>query len=130
MTYRISRSSIRNSKKKAKTFFINQKKKKQKSKLYKYAKYILRTDAFIIDYNRAFKCLDAIGFIYDDYHQHWAETDGNSILLNTFKTFSDKSLTDTLIHEAIHNIILRDAKYIIPEEKEHNIMKLIDKDLI
>ena len=126
----IYRSDVKKAKSKAKSFFTEQKNLGKKSRIYKISKDILRTDNFIIDYNTSFRCLDNINFIYDQIHRHWAETDGKGIELNTWKTFTDKLLTDTLIHEALHGIVLRDSKHTIPEEKEHRIMELIDPDLI
>ena len=36
----------------------------------------------------------------------------------------------TLIHEALHDIILRNNRHTIPEEKEHKIMELVYPSLI
>ena len=100
------------------------------SAIYKSSKSILRTTKFIIDYPQIFRILDNVDFIYDDVNRHWAETDGISITLNIFKNFTDELLTNTLIHEALHGVILRDSRHMIYEEKEHRIMALIYHDLI
>lgn len=126
----IYRNNIKKAKIKAKDFFIKQKNLGFQSQIYKSAKYILRTKNFNINYDKAFKILDNIEFIYDPIHKHWAETDGKCIWLNCYKEFTTKLLIDTLIHETLHGIILRDSKHSIPEEKEHRIMELINKDLI
>ena len=129
----ISRKLIKKSREKSKRFFMNLKKKGKYSSLHKHTAFILRTKDFSIDYELTSQLLDNIQFIYDPINKHWAETDGSCIFLNTYKNFkNDKNniLTNTLIHEALHNIILRNNKFLIPEEKEHKIMELMNPLLI
>ena len=126
----ILRSFIKKQKNNAKKYFKNQKKLGINSKIYLSAKIILRNSNFTVNYEKAISILDNIDFIYNDIDKHWAETDGKSISLNTFKYYTNSLLYYTLIHEALHNIILRNNKHFIPEEKEHLIMKLINKKLI
>ena len=123
-------SILKKSRANAHRYFTTQQRLGNRSAIYKSSKSILRTTKFSIDYLQAFKILDHIDFIYDDINRHWAETDGISITLNTFKDFSEKLLTDTLVHEALHGVILRDSRHMIYEEKEHRIMVLINPDLI
>lgn len=129
----ISRIILKQAKKKAKRFFQKEKKKQKISKIYSASKFILRSTNFSINYDKSLKLLDNIQFFYDDINKHWAETDGFIILLNSFKNFNNDEkniLTNTLIHEALHNVILRDNKHIIPEKKEHLIMEIINPQLI
>ena len=126
----LRRSKIRKAREKSKRFFLRQQRLGVKSDIYKSCKFVLRTQKFTIDYNKLFECLDNINFIYDSINKHWAETDGHSISLNTFKNFSHKLLTNTLIHEALHDVIYRDSRHIIPEKKEHRIMELINPQLL
>jgi len=129
----ITRKLIKKSREKSLKFFINQKKKGKKSSIYFASKFILRSNDFSINFNLAFKLLNNIDLFYDNINQHWAETDGTCIRLNTFKDYKndkDNILTDTLIHEALHDIILRNNKHTIPEEKEHKIMELVYPSLI
>jgi len=126
----ILRSFIKKQKNNAKKYFKNQKKLGINSKIYLSAKFILRNSNFTVNYEKAISILDNIDFIYNDIDKHWAETDGKSISLNTFKYYTNSLLYYTLIHEALHNIILRNNIHFISEEKEHLIMKLIDKKLI
>ena len=95
-------SILKKSRANAHRYFTSQQRLGNRSAIYKSSKSILRTTKFSIDYLQAFKILDHIDFIYDDINRHWAETDGISITLNTFKDFSEKLLTDTLVHEALH----------------------------
>ena len=124
------RNIIKKAKNKSKKFFIEQQILGYNSNIYKSCKSILRTSNFIINYSKTFECLDNIDFIYDPINNHWAETDGKSILINTYKNYTLELLTNTLIHEAMHYIIYRDSKYEIPEEKEHKIMELTNPLLI
>ena len=124
------RSTINKARRKSKQFFAKQQKAGYNSKLYKSSKFILRTNNFSINYYHAFRCLDNINFMYDNINKHWAETDGRSIWLNTYKTYNDKLLSDTLIHEALHGIIYRANRHEIPEYKEHQIMELIDGSFV
>jgi len=126
----LTRNYIKKSRIKARKFFLQEQKYGTSSNIYKSAKFILRNDRFCINYSGALTCLDNIEFIYDPIHKHWAETDGIEISLNTYKTFTPKLLTDTLIHEALHGIILRERRHFIPEDKEHTMMKMINSDLI
>ena len=126
----ITRTFIVKARNKAKQYFKKQIKLGKKSKIYINSKYVLRTNNFIINYNNSFKCLDNIDFIYDPVNKHWAETDGISISINTYKDYTLNILIYTLIHEAMHGIVYRDSKYEIPEEKEHKIMELVNPLLI
>ena len=121
---------LKKSQNKAKNFFVKQENLGYNSSIYKSSKFILRSTRFTIDYKKIFKCLDTIDFIYDPINKHWAETDSISISINIYKTFTDELLTNTLIHEALHGVIIRNSGHTIPEEKEHNIMYLIDPNLI
>tara|TARA_B100000963_G_C22631851_1_gene675342 strand:+ start:2774 stop:3163 length:390 start_codon:yes stop_codon:yes gene_type:complete len=116
--------------KKCKKFYKYNKKLGKKSNIYKYSRFVLRNSRFKIDYERAFKMLDNIKLIYNQIDKHWAETDGDFIYINTFKNFTNELLINTIIHESLHYIILREGKHYIPEEKEHYIMYLISKYLI
>jgi len=121
---------IKKARNKSKQFFIEQQKLGYNSDIYKCSRFVLRTNKFVINYNTSFKCLDNIDFIYDHINTHWAETDGLSISINTFKDYTDKLLTNTLIHEAMHNIIILDSNHELSEWKEHRIMELVNPLLI
>lgn len=128
----ITRKLIKKAREKSRRFITNHQNKGKHSSLYFAAKSLLRTSDFSINYNIAFKLLNNIDFFYDNINQHWAETDGDHILLNTFKNYYNREdlLVSTLIHEALHNIIYRNNKHTIPEEKEHKIMELTLPSLI
>ncbi len=106
------------------------------TKCREYAKNYVRNDNVIIDHYHPFKllCSDNIYLFYDKEGGHWAETDGETIGLNTYKVWTRKLLINTLKHEALHGYIKRLNKYgntyCIPEEKEHGIMFELDKELI
>ena len=127
---RLTRTELNFAVNNCKNFYIYNKKLGKKSDIYKYSKFVLRNSKFKINYETAFKCLENIKLIYNQEDKHWAETDGYYIYINTFKKFTKEVLVNTLLHETLHYIILRDGKYYIPEEKEHYIMYLICKDLI
>ena len=127
---RLTRIKLRTATDECKIFLIMNKKLGKKSKIYKTAKHILRSEDFTIDYGSRLKCLDDIKLFYNSIDKHWAETDEDNIYINTFKDFDKKLLTYTLIHEVMHYIILRNEGHFIPEQKEHNIMYLVNESLI
>jgi hypothetical protein len=90
----------------------------------------IRNDVVCFNIEHYHNVLKNIKFIYNDIDQHWAETDGESIWLNTFKIWTYPLLVYTLIHECIHGLVKRKGIYDIPEKKEHNIMKKINNKLI
>ena len=128
----ITRKLIRKAREKSRKFLINQQIKGEGASLYASTKYLLRSSDFFIRYDIAFRLLNNIKFFYNDIDQHWAETDGECILLNTFKNYDKREdlLVSTLIHESLHNIIYHNNRHLIPEEKEHKIMELILPTLI
>ena len=130
----ITRFQISKARKKCLRYFSHNRKLGKKSTIYIHTRDILRTSNFTLDYNHALKILWRIEFIYNNIEQHWAETDGQTIWLN--KTFSDELLETTLLHEAFHGLVGRNAPppseyvHFIPEEKEHKIMSKINPLLI
>jgi hypothetical protein len=126
----ITRSSIKKAKSKTAGFLRKEQKLGKRSRFYKITRFVLRTDNFSIKYNDGIIALNNVNFIYDPINKHWAETDGDSITLNTYKNYTVRTLTNTLKHEVLHNIILRDYRHYIPEEKEHKIMELFKPTLI
>ena len=92
--------------------------------------YILRGDSFIINIKQINELLNNIEFFYDDINKHWAETDGESIWLNTWKEWNYEDIYYTLIHEVLHGLIRRKGIHHIPENKEHILMKNIEPLLI
>jgi len=130
LRYNMRRSIIKKAKRESKKFFIEQKRLGNESIIYKSCRNVLRTNNFLIDYNNPLKCLDNIEFTYDSINKYWAETDGISIFINTYKNYTLELLTNTLIHEGLHYTIYRNLKHEIPEEKEHKIMELINPQLI
>jgi len=127
---RLTRSKLNFAVSNCKYFYKYNKKLGKKSNIYKYSKFVLRNSKFKISYETAFKCLENVKLIYNQEDKHWAETDGDYIYINTYKKFTPELLINTLLHETLHYIILRDGKYYIPEEKEHLIMYLICRDFI
>ena len=100
------------------------------STIHRAASFHLRSNSFVVDYSNSYKALANIDTIYDSVEKHWAETDGKSISLNLFRDWKHDDVVFTLIHEAMHYMILRQKKYPVPEEKEHRIMLSVDKRLV
>ena len=131
----ITRTLINKGKKKACLFFNREKKKDNNSKIYLATKDILRSKNFVINYSKIFDLLKNIDFFYEDQEKHWAETDGLAIFINSYynKLLKDNKrnrLTNILIHESLHNVILRNGRHILYEDKEHQIMERINRKLI
>ena len=99
---RVTRYAIKKTIKKVERYISIQKKLAKKSKLYRLAKFICRTDIFTIDGSRNFK--DKIDFLYDPVGDHWAETDGEYIWINTHKIFTPNLLYYTILHEYLHGL--------------------------
>tara|TARA_Y100000591_G_scaffold333321_1_gene375702 strand:+ start:4034 stop:4426 length:393 start_codon:yes stop_codon:yes gene_type:complete len=118
--------------KKIKKYLEMQKKLGKKSIIFKTAKFYCRSNSIKINYRQKINFLNLknIEFVYDDKYRHWAETDNITIWLNKYKSFTEDLLYYTLLHEYLHGIILRDNRHFISEKKEHDIMKLIDRQLI
>lgn len=74
--------------------------------------------------------LSKIHFICDAFHNHWAETDGECIWLNAYKTYSDEILYKTLLHESLHGLVRRNGVHELPEDTEHRMMHLLDSSLL
>ncbi len=125
----LTREKINDAKGRVRNFFKTNKKMGKKSKIYKISKKYCRNKNIKIDYNSGLQCLERINLFYNDIEKHWAVTDGIGIWLNTYREYNDDLLEKTLLHEALHGIILANGYY-IPEYKEHNIMKLIDSKLL
>lgn len=124
----ITRYQINKAKNKVKKYFINQKKARNKSKLYKIACFITRSKNIKIDYER--KLINNIYFITDIINNHWAETDGNAIYINNVKNYNKNLLYYTILHECLHGFIKRNDNSELSEVTEHKLMYYLDKKLI
>lgn len=125
---RLTRNVVKMSIKKVNKYLSREKKLGKKSNIYRLGKFICRTDNFTIDYSRDFK--DKINFLYDPIGDHWAETDGISIWLNTHKVFTHGLLYYTILHEYLHGMIIRKDGNYLSERSEHRLMEYLDQRLI
>ena len=91
---------------------------------------IIRNNNFIINHVHYKTLIHKIEFLYNDTESYWAETDGETIWLNTYKNWTFDLLYYTLIHECIHGLIKRKDGNYLSEHKEHLLMKEIDPLLI
>jgi len=126
----LTRAQLNRVIKKVKLWLEKERDKGIDSIIYKKTTSHLRGNNFFINYDNAFDRLKNIKLEYEDIIQNWAETDGSSITINSYHDWEDSILEKTLIHEALHFIILRDGRHEISEYKEHNIMKSIDSELV
>ena len=124
----ITRYQINFTKNKVKKYFENQKKLKNRSKLYKIASFIARSKNIKIDYDRIL--INNIHFITDLINNHWAETDGNAIYINNVKDYNKNLLYYTILHESLHGCITRNNESELSEFAEHKLMYFLDKKLI
>ena len=109
--------------------FLNlQKKKGNKSNLYKISKKYCRLSKINIKYTNC--CCKNIYFFYDDVNKHWAETDTKNIWINLYKKFSNNLLYYTILHEKLHGIVLRENKHFLTEHVEHKVMFELNKKLV
>ena len=108
--------------------FLLIEKKNKKTKFRKLAQYICRSKNIKFDFNR--KLLNNIEFITNIIDNHWAETDGKTIFINNIKDYNYKILYNTIKHEMIHGMILRNDNSELSEHLEHKIMYLLDSKLI
>ncbi|VVU94920.1 hypothetical protein CPAV1605_645 [seawater metagenome] len=114
----------------AKKWFLIEEKKGKNSLIYKSAKSHLRGGNFIIWYDEANYKLNHVELYHGGVNEHWGETDGITIWLNTCKNWNHELLKNILIHEALHFTIRNQGKYDLSEKKEHNIMFEINPNLI
>ena len=124
-TINLSRDKIKHAIEDTKLWLFN-----NKNEICNTSKNELRNDEVIFNTEHYLKVLNNIEFFYNEVDRYWAETDGETIWLNTFKDWSYSNLVYTLIHECIHGLVKRKGIYDIPEKKEHNIMGILDKNLI
>ncbi len=124
----ITRYKINITRNKVKKYLENQKKLKNKSKLYKIGCFITRSKNIKIDYER--KLINNIYFITNIIDNHWAETDFKAIYINNIKKYSKTSLYYTILHEVLHNMIKRYDNNNLSEHLEHKFMYLLNKKLI
>ena len=108
--------------------FLLIEKKNKKTKFQKLAHYICRSKNIKFDFNR--KLLNNIEFITNIIDNHWAETDGKTIFINNIKDYNYKILYNTIKHEMIHGMILRNNNSELSEHLEHKFMYLLDPKLI
>ena len=115
-----------------KKYLKTNRKRGKKSILYTSACDVCRTKNISIRYLDVLSRINIrnIDFIYDDNYKHWAETDGVTIWLTSYKVFDEDILYYTLLHECLHYLIFRDQKHCVSEKLEHTIMRNIDPRLI
>jgi hypothetical protein len=100
------------------------------NRIHKIGTYYVRNDTITINEKQCNGLLNNVKLFYNEIDKHWAETDGESIWLNTWKTWTYSLLVYTLIHECIHGMIKRNGIHYIPEHKEHKIMEDLEPKLI
>lgn len=124
----ITRYQINKIKKKLLKFLNNIERNKKKTKFYKLAATICRSNSIKININK--NILNNIYFITDNINLHWAETDGQNIYLNNIKNYNYDLLYYTIWHELIHGMILRKDNSELSEYLEHKFMLQFNKQLI
>jgi hypothetical protein len=122
---KLTRSLIINATTQSKTWFDT-----NMIKLSDLSNYVSRDKYPIVMDMTHLSILGRIEFMYDDIHKHWAETDGITIWLNTYKEWTPSLLKYTLIHECIHGLVKRYNGHYLSEYKEHVIMELMDPKLV
>jgi hypothetical protein len=90
---------------------------------------VIRNNKFTVDKEHFATLLYNIEFLYNE-ENYWAETDGTTIWLNTYKNWTSPILYYTLIHECIHGLVIRGDGNYLSEYKEHILMGKIDPLLI
>ena len=89
----------------------------------------VRNNKFTVDKEHFETLLHNVEFLYNE-ENYWAETDGETIWLNTYKNWTPSLLYYTLIHECIHGLIKRKDGNYLSEHKEHILMAEIEPLLI
>ena len=121
----LSRTMIKSSQKKTLIWFNT-----NISLITKIAHNIIRNNNFIINQAHYKTLIYQIEFLYNDIESYWAETDGETIWLNTYKYWTPDLLYYTLIHECIHGLIKRKDGNYLSEHREHKLMGELDPLLI
>jgi len=73
--------------------------------------------------------LTNIIFVFYSQHCHWAETDGTTIWINTYKDYTKSLLYYTLLHESLHYCATREDGSYISENLDHKIIQEISNEL-
>ena len=128
---RLTRDALQRAAGRARVWFAAQESYGRHSAIHHAAARHLRGAEFAMDYEAAYRLLTRIEFAHDCDDVWWAETDGRRIWLNTYAPWSATTLEWTLIHEAMHNTIVRcdGGGHRLPEEKEHRIMRDVSPSL-
>jgi len=91
---------------------------------------LMRGYLYQLDTQHFYHILNNIELVYDDSNSCWAETDGETIWLNTYKNWTEENLKFTLIHEALHGVIKRNGIHDTTEYKEHIMMENVESMLV
>ena len=126
---RVTRHNIKKEVKRVNAYFCEQAKLGPKSVLFTIAQQTCRGN-FTLRYDNRASLLKNVLFLFNNTDCHWAETDGTSIWLNTYKEFTSELLYKTLLHEALHGMIVRKNGSELSEHLEHKIMEDLDPSLI
>ena len=82
----------------------------------------------MLDFDRML--LDRIEFLHDPVENHWGETHGDTIWINTHKEFTSDLLYYTILYETLHGMIRRSDNHELSELAEHRMMHTINSNLI
>lgn len=126
---RLTRHAVRAQARRALAFLRRQQALGARAPLHRAARAACRGRAVELRYADRPALLRAIHFLFDPVNNHWAETDGASIWLNTCKPYTPELLYKTLLHEALHGIARRGA-HELSEAREHRMMEALDASLV
>ena len=127
---RLTRNSINRQRQRVLHFLQQQEAMGLESDILRVARSACRWKAVIVDFRSRPTLLNHIELLHDAQHGHWAETDGYSVWLNTFKTFTPELLYKTLLHEALHGMVRRRNGHELSETTEHRMMEALDPTLL
>ena len=122
---RVTRRAIAKAQERVKCYLRYQQTLGVRSDLHRAASDVCRSARISVNYAQT---LDVDFFYLED--GHWAETDGTSLSLNTWKQYTEELLYYTILHETLHGIVLRSGKYELSEQLEHKMMLQLDERLI
>ena len=127
---RLTRPAIMKQCERVRAFLREQEDLGTQSTIWRAAVNVCRSSNICLNFEQCEGLLADVQLFYDDINNHWAETDGYAIFLNMVKEYDEETLYMTLLHEALHGLVLRDFRYELSEEVEHRMMRLIDPSLI
>jgi len=125
----LTRNRLNNNINKVKKYITHNYRQKNQSAIFKAVRKTIR-GKYYFKWKKSITLLNNVNFINENI-SHWAETDGFKIWLSSHKNWNNHNLYYTLLHEALHGLVIRtNTNHELSEFIEHKFMLNLDYYLI